>query len=287
MTDEEWLDLEELLEFSDDPADIDREALDRSERGLDRANTTTTKHWINAQGALHVHLRVRPRFAETQARNLCLTFVRKCCGADMVIQEPGIGIPTVDRRDLARCGDVQVFEKGTVLVDVGQLGYDGQVIGAGVFSEFPAFVRLLSLDDIPGRSVLCKTVQGACFGSLGVSDASEASGFFTDWEGIAGSGTIAFCEHQLPDDMIQSAPQVVDDVSTDDPESKRRRFIEQRANRYGMPHSVKGVIGRGSVGVRFDESFPLSVERVEVFFSPFDLGYGAIEGWGHGVDSDL
>jgi hypothetical protein len=278
MTEEQWSDLEELLEFADDPADIDVGGFDGSES---YQGGSIAERWINGKGSLHVHLRVRPRIGEAQADNLCLAFVRKHRGTDVVFQEFSGGIPSIDRRNMFLGGEVLVPEKGTVLVDVRQLAHDSKEGATGIFSAFPAFVWLLSFDEFPGRPVNLYAVKDTSFGFAGVGSALELSRLLADRESVEFSGPIAFFEHQLPDDMVQSTPQVMDNIPTDESETRRRRLVKQWADRYGVPRAVKGVIGDGSLGVRLDEGLPFSVERVEVFFSPFQLETRAIKGRTH------
>lgn len=142
MATDEWSELEEFLEFADDPADVDLDLFDDSEGSVDGAiirNTSTAEHWINGQGILHVHLRVRPRFGEAQAGNICLAFVSNWLGTDKVLPGHGAGVPPVHFRNLFRRGLVCVLQEGSVLVDVRQSAQHRQGTTEG---GFPSSRRL-------------------------------------------------------------------------------------------------------------------------------------------------
>lgn len=250
---------------------------DESERSLDGHMSAGPERWDNRQLSLHVHLRVRPRFGESQSDNLCLTFVRKGAATDLKIQELGGRVPSDGIPDSLFDRKEHLDREGSVLVDVPQLVNDSQETTTGVFTEFPAVVRLLPLDECPGRPIYLDTLQGTSPGTMRLLDAGvEIFGTSEDRKSVGPVGLVAFSKHELPDGMVQRAPRVMDSVAANKAKSGRGRLIEQWADTYDMPRAVKGVIGSESIGVRFDEGAPFSVERVEVFLSAPKLEAGSV-----------
>ena len=75
------------------------------------------ERWLQYDLILHVHLRTRSRFGESQAQDLCLVFVKERVGGFSALQEMCGGVPPdgITHRPYRRINHLSV--KGTVLVN--------------------------------------------------------------------------------------------------------------------------------------------------------------------------
>jgi hypothetical protein len=92
------------------------------------------------------------------------------------------------------------------------------------------------------------------------------------------AGSVSFQQDELPNEMIQASPEVLDGVAANQTESRRRRRLLSRwVDEHDMPGSVKGVLKDFSLGIRLEEDAKFLVQNVQVFLSPSELQPGAVE----------
>jgi hypothetical protein len=274
---EEWRErLEELIETVDEATDVPTQVLDGAERNLLRGRVA--KRWLDGKSALHAHLWVRSRLGEAHTDKLCLLYQRERLVRDPVVHEDGIRVEVNDVSERGRAGNHQLAHEGTVLVGVGEEGEDNEFVTDGVFAQFPAVVRLRFLDECPCLAVNGDALQGTG-GFLGGSDAAVE---VVDVEGYRelgrSAGSVSFQQDELPNEMIQAGPDVLDGVAANQTESRRRRQrLSGWVDEHDVPGSVKGVLEELSVGIRLEEDAKFLVQNVQVFVGPTELEPGAFE----------
>jgi hypothetical protein len=92
------------------------------------------------------------------------------------------------------------------------------------------------------------------------------------------AGSVSFQQDELPNEMIQAGPDVLDGVAANQTESRRRRQrLSGWVDEHDVPGSVKGVLEELSVGIRLEEDAKFLVQNVQVFVGPTELEPGAFE----------
>ena len=87
-------------------------------------------------------------------------------------------------------------------------------------------------------------------------------------------GALLASESELPSKMVKRGTEVVDSVASDDPESLRR---DRNIDAHDVERLLRIFILPDSNGAVLVEGFDLAVERLEVFFRPFDFGQYVFE----------
>ena len=276
---EEWRErLEELIETVDEATDVPTHVLDGAERDL---HGDVAKRWLNGKSALHAHLWVRSRLGEAHTDKLCLLYERERLVRDAVVLDDGIRVEANEVLERGSTREGHLAHEGTVLVGVGKTGEDDEFVMGGVFAQFPAVIRLRFLDECPCLAVNGDALQGtgAFLGIFGGSDtAVEVVDVCGHRELGPSAGSVSFQQDELPNEMIQASPEVLDGVAANQTESRRR---QQRLSRWvdahDVPGSVKGVFEELSVGIRLEEDAKFLVQNVQVFVGPTELEPRAFE----------
>ena len=271
--------LEEPIETVDEATDVPTHMLDGAERNL---HGGVAKRWLNGKSALYAHLWVRSRLGEAHTDKLCLLYRRERLVRDAVFHDAGIrrvDVNEVFERGLAR--EVHLAHKGTVLVGVGETGEDDEFVMGGVLAQFPAVVRLRFLDECPCLTVDGEALQGtgAFLGTYGDSDTAVEVVDVGGYRELGPSaGSVSFQQDELPNEMIQAGPDVLDGVATNQAQSRRRQQrLSGWVDEHEVPGSVKGVLQELWVGIRLEEDVKFLVQNVQVFVGPTELEPGAVE----------
>lgn len=197
----------------EDPRDL-RQVLDMVEPGAALAD-----RYASGNIAIHVHLGVWREGLDLEAQKFC-TVLESAEGHELLYGNPprssnypGGDSLTGIEEDGERCMD------DLVLVDVGEMPQESQV---GRFRPIRSVVRLHALNDCPmaGRHAL----EGD--GSL----SGEVVGVVDDREGISPPRRLSVGEHELPDQVIERGPDVVNHVSEDHPQPEGRIALDYRVD---------------------------------------------------------
>jgi hypothetical protein len=168
-----------------------------------------------------------------------------------------------------------------VLVGVRETGEDDEFVMEGVLAQFPAVVRLRFLDECPYLSVNGDALQGtgAFLGTYGGSDTAVEVVDVGGYRELGPStGSVSFQQDELPNEMIQAGPDVLDGVATNQAESRRRQQrLSGWVDKHDVPGSFKGVLQELWVGIRLEEDAKFLVQNVQVFVGPTELKPGAVE----------
>ena len=250
----------------DDVGDV---TVDGIECGSGNLDSFIAERWLNAEIALHAHLRVRPRVREAQSQDLCLAFQRQSLVSDPVLHKFCGGVPFDEIPDFMLSGEEHLYEQGTVLIHDIQRVKHGQEVA----SRFRAVVWLCLLDSCPSLPVGVDALKGTRTPLFlaGPDISIKALGIGVNRERVPLTWLVTSREHKLPNEMVQRRSKVVDSIATKDAPSQRG-CVEYWTKVHDVPSSIEGVIDGSSVGIRLKEGMDFAVERVKVFFSSADLG---------------
>ncbi len=103
-----------------------------------------------------------------------------------------------------------------------------------------------------------------------------------DRESVAGSGSLAVCEDELPNKMVKTGTEMIDDFTkVDTPVNGGVRcFISEHPNLLSIFNmSLMG----NQISLGFTEDLDFIVKKIRYLFSTFDFGTDAIQYFGHNL----
>jgi hypothetical protein len=243
------------------------------------------KRWLNQEICLHAHLGLRSLVGESEAEELCLVFVRQLDvrPPKTLLQEDGIPVPC-DKVGDSLITDIQPTQiDGAVFVDIGEVVKDGEEMVVGVLTQFQAKVRLLPVDDCAGLSIGIDPIQRVAIpATMGDRHTGIELRFVrVDRKGVSLDGRLPYGlvglrENELPDKMIERAPDVINGIAADDEQARRREFFQRWVCDNDVPRFVVGTIDSRSIGVRLEEGAPFRAEFIDVVLGSVELGLDSL-----------
>ena len=233
------------------------------------------KGWANGKASIHVHGDLRIR-GESDAHQLCWAFMR---------QGLPDGDPLIDWLDIAWNPSEYIFEQtligkrhagqeSSVLIDVRHKGQCSENVHPGLVAVgLAAIPRLRPLDDCPCVPIHGKTIQGtALFGFLRrrLDYFHELALRHDDREVVGLLRFVTFPKNQLPDEMVECCPQVIEEVTRD--QGPVGREFRDWASRNDVPFTVTAEVYETGLGVLLAQSEQFVIERVEVYLCPPEFG---------------
>jgi hypothetical protein len=132
----------------------------------------------------------------------------------------------------------------------------------------PSLVRLQSLDEShcgPGDSLYFGAASGFQF----LEKVSKVFGLSKNREAVFSGGLVASGVNELPDEVIQSGSQIVENITDDDGQGQGNWRARWKA--VDLIAGLRVVLGVDGIRVRVEKSVNPSLKVTDVLFGPFDF----------------